>query len=592
MRLAIALLLAVTLPSTLVASPRKVSELLEQWQLEDAMAVAQEDLMEDPESPEALLSAARVQHARGRHLSALTLIEATRDAGTDTGYFGELVEHSARYAAKFKYKETKHFRIAYLNKDEIVADYAAPVLEAAYRNIGAALEFLPAERGEKIAVEIYPDARGLAGATGLTVAEIETSGTIAVCKFHRLMITSPLATAGGYSWADTIAHEYTHLVISKKSRNNIPIWLHEGIAKYYESLWDGDAGRALSPYAEKLLAKATRNKEFITFEQMHPSMAKLPSQDDAALAFAEVFTVIEYLRSRFGPQSVAKVLEQTGEGEQLESALSKTFGMNLKRIESTWQRALQKRKFKEHAGAKPRKIRLAKESESNQERPLEEIAEKKVHDHSRLGELLALRNHHEAAAKEYEKAYARAGLKYITLAYRLARSYDAINRTQDAIDVLNKALHAHPGDGDARLLAGRIHFKAGQLEESKAHYEKARLHNPFNPEIHRNLAKIYDSEGQQELSDREKHYLELSSKTRPTRVYDLPARGTGNAALHIFPANWGLARINGEALVQTPAWNIPVSSGTVTIEHLVRGKNSDVKTFDISADERRTVILR
>ena len=68
--------------------------------------------------------------------------------------------------------------------------------------------------------------RAASRATSLTIRQIETSGTIAVCKYHRLMIISPLAAASGYSWADTLAHEFIHLVI-QKSRNTVPIWLHE-----------------------------------------------------------------------------------------------------------------------------------------------------------------------------------------------------------------------------------------------------------------------------------------------------------------------------------------------------------------------------
>ena len=46
---------------------------------------------------------------------------------------------------------------------------------------------------------------------------------------------------------------------------------------------------------EKLLAGAVRKKKFITYQQMHPSMAKLPSQEDAALAFAEDRAVFRLL---------------------------------------------------------------------------------------------------------------------------------------------------------------------------------------------------------------------------------------------------------------------------------------------------------
>ncbi|MBI3178877.1 MAG: hypothetical protein HYZ27_04410, partial [Deltaproteobacteria bacterium] len=343
-------------PARAAADLDEAHALLDDWQLEDAQAMAEEILANAPDDPQAWLLAGRVLHHRGEHLAALALIDAAGDAGArDAQSARPLVESSARYQAQFEALESEHFSIRYLNKDEIVAAYAVEVLEAAYRNIAGDLRFLPAERGEKIVVEIYPDARGLAGATGLTVPEIETSGTIAVCKFHRLMITSPLATVAGYDWGDTLAHEFVHLVISKKAHNRIPIWLHEGIAKFYESRWKGKAGESLAPYSEKLLAEAVRKKKLITFDEMHPSMAKLPSQEAAGLAFAEVFTVIEYLVKTYGPEGVPKVLELAGKGVELERALKQTFGAGIPGIESKWKQYLAKRPFREVPGAGPRK---------------------------------------------------------------------------------------------------------------------------------------------------------------------------------------------------------------------------------------------
>ena len=43
-----------------------------------------------------------------------------------------------------------------------------------------------------------------------------------------------------------------------------------------------------------LLAAGLQRKHLITFAEMHPSMAKLPSQEDTALAFAERITVLHY----------------------------------------------------------------------------------------------------------------------------------------------------------------------------------------------------------------------------------------------------------------------------------------------------------
>lgn len=593
--LAIAAAAVVTpLTARAAVSVDQAHELLSDWQLEDALAAAQELLAEDPDNPSVWLLAARVQHARGEHLSALSLVDAAARAGlAEAEDFKRLVEHSASYAAHFASLETPHFSIRYLNKDEIVATYAAPILESAYANIGADLEILPAERGEKIVVEIYPDARGLAGATGLTIKEIQTSGTIAVCKFHRLMITSPLATANGYGWGDTLAHELVHLMISKKSHNNVPIWLHEGIAKYYESRWKGAAGESLGPYSENLLADAASSGKFITFQQMHPSMAKLPSQKDAALAFAQVFTVIELLRERFGPSAVAKVLEQAGAGVELEAALKKSFGMGIGDIETTWKRYVRKREFRRVPGAAPERIDLADgEGQAAKERPLESMEDRQVHDYSRLGELLQLRGHDHAAIVEYEKAYDAAGVRYVTLVNRLARAYAAVDRHDAAVALLEKALVAHPDDGDAHLMAGRLLFHKGDHAGARKHFEAVRLQNPFNPEIYAALSRLAEKEKKGDEVEQAKRFYELSRKPRPTRTYELPSPRAGSARLNIVAVPWTKVTLDGNEELAAPMLDVAVEPGEhVLVLHGPNGAKSEQRV-SVAAGEARTVVLR
>ncbi|MEZ4271515.1 MAG: tetratricopeptide repeat protein [Myxococcota bacterium] len=584
----------VFLPKTSVANPavEEATRLLQDWQLEDALAAATRLLRETPDDPEVWQLVGRVQHQRGEHLSALTWLDGAREQGVSSGFLHELVAHSAAYGAQFQSLLTEHFDIRYLNKDEIVAYYARSVLEDAYRYIGGDLEYLPAERGERIVVEIYPDARGLAGATGLTIQEIATSGTIAVCKYHRLMITSPLATADGYSWADTLAHEFTHLVISKKSHNSVPIWLHEGIAKYYESRWKGSAGEALSSYSEKILAEAVRKKKYITYAQMHPSMAKLPSQKDAALAFAEVFTTIEFLLGRFGKGSVPKVLELAGDGLSIDNALVQVFKMNLKDIERAWQQYLTKRQFHIVPGAKPQKIRLADNAQAEQkEKPLETIEDRKVHDHARLGELLQLHGHHRAAIVEYEKAKDGSGLKYPTLLYRLARAYMESNDNKSALDILIKSLQVHPEYGDAHLLAGRIRFENKDFTGARQHFEAVRLQNPFNPEIHVALAALYAAEDKPEDAAIEQRFVELSRQPRPTRTYERPKPPAGNATLSIVPPVWKAVRLLPSQIIAAPVKDWPVAAGILNLEYTDLAGAQRVHEVRLEVGENKVVLL-
>ena len=119
-----------------------------------------------------------------------------------------------------------------------------------------------------VVVEVYPTAASLGHVTGLGAEAIENSGTIAICKFNRLMITSPAALVRGYGWLDTLAHEYVHLLVNKLAGPVVPIWLHEGIAKYHESFWASDEAPTLHPGQESIVASALADSQLITFDEM------------------------------------------------------------------------------------------------------------------------------------------------------------------------------------------------------------------------------------------------------------------------------------------------------------------------------------
>ena len=490
--------------------------------------------------------------------------------------------------------DTAHFRIKYLNKDEIVATYAQEVLEQTYARVGRALDFFPAEGQEKIVVEILPSTRALAEATGLRVSEIEASGTIAVCKFHRLMVVSPLAAVNGYAWADTLAHEFIHLVISKRTKNAIPIWLHEAIAKYFESIWNGAAGRALSPYGEKLLKEATEKRDWISFAQMHPSMAKLPTQKDAALAFAEVFTVVEFLEKRYGNGVIAKILRAVGNGKSLEGSLKKITGLTIKTLESKWQRYLEKRKFQVRPGATAKPIRFVTDQDAagaEEESVMDSVPERKVHEHSRLGEMLELREHFVAARIEYEKAYALGGKSYASLVYRLGKIYRKEGEHKAAEKIVGQGLLLHPDSTDLLILAGRIALDSQNEKKALEVYEEARYYNPFNPEIHSALIHLYGQKSLKQLVQQEKRFLGLTSRRRAKSQFLLPQQPAGEAYVSVITSSWNPFKLNGSASYSAPVVDFPISVGKHTLEYVNKFGQVRSRVIDIKAGEHQTVLL-
>ena len=106
-------------------------------------------------------------------------------------------------------------------RDARLVPYALRALQRADR---AMTQELGLELAGPIRLEIYPNARTLASVSTLTEEAIERTGTIALCKWDRLMVTSPRALLRGYPWMDTISHEFVHLVLTRASRDRAPVW--------------------------------------------------------------------------------------------------------------------------------------------------------------------------------------------------------------------------------------------------------------------------------------------------------------------------------------------------------------------------------
>jgi hypothetical protein len=76
-----------------------------------------------------------------------------------------------------------------------------------------------------------------------------------------------------------------------------------------------------------MIAAALKKGRLITFDEMHPSMAKLPSQDAAALAYAEVYTLVGWMQSNSATKACTMSPPKMARGAPLVSErLNKTWG--------------------------------------------------------------------------------------------------------------------------------------------------------------------------------------------------------------------------------------------------------------------------
>jgi tetratricopeptide (TPR) repeat protein len=383
--------------------------------------------------------------------------------------------------------EGTHFVVAYPpGKDEILVPYLLETLEAQRAAIERELGIQVPGR---VRVEILDGVRSLSRLTGLTEAEIRTSGTVAVAKFDKLMLLSPRLLVKGYDWLDTAAHEYVHHAVSLRTQDRMPVWLHEGIAKWSETLWRGKGGESWSPYSAAILEQALQRRKLVTFEEMHPSVAKLTS-DRATLAFAEVLLAVEHLVRQGGPGALAKVVAQVADGVDAREAMAAAAGQSWPRFEAGWRAYMAARPMPR--GGERERIRLRFRDDPKQASGASEWAElpdARARGFARLGQIFRERGKWVAARQEYGKGYARVGPKWAVLADQYALAMMMSGDDPGAERVLADALRHSPGYAALHVHLARLLLKRGDFASARTQLFLANREDPFDPEIHAGLAK-------------------------------------------------------------------------------------------------------
>jgi len=430
-----------------------------------------------------MLEKAIADSPRSPHLGDFRKLREWAHAADEiTHDFAEASADNGRYLVRYQ-----------KGPDAVLASYALDTMRGADRAIQSQLGIkLPSP----IRLEIYPSARALAQVSSLTLQHIETTGTVALCKWNRLMIASPRSLLYGYPWLDTINHELVHLALTYASKNKAPVWFHEGLAKLYERTWrDEPPSSQLTPFTDTLLTTAAREKRLIGFERMHPSIAMLPSQEDAALAFAQVVTFLELFREKQGSQALSRAIEGIARGADARHALAKIAAQSFEALEQGWQKSLLERGAPAKPNATDLKLRFVKSGKADESL---DVPEAQARRHLRVGDMLWGRNHPVAAAKEYEAGQKNAPGDPI-LASRVARASLSQGQFERALLAVEPALRDHPHHAPLYALKGQALLLLGKAPEGAAALRESIRQNPFDPAPHCSLARASERTSERSL---------------------------------------------------------------------------------------------
>jgi tetratricopeptide (TPR) repeat protein len=466
----------------------KAARFLQSARIDDAKAILADLEKRAPDTIEVKWLEAELAFQTGDYGKVAPLLDKIPDDALD-GMVGQTRKLAASTLAVTEtfidQKSPKgHFIIRYApGHDAAIAELAGEVLDHAWETIGGDLGLQPTD---PIRVEILGAPADLAKMSPLTEAEIETTGTIALSKYNKLMVVSPRATLFGYPWMDTLAHEYTHLLVARLSHDTVPVWLQEGLARFEQSRWRLAPQVQLSATEQALLTAGLKKGRLITFDEMHPSMAKLPSQEAAALAYAEVYTLVGWMQQKIGYKGLRDVIAAQKDGKSAKRAVAEAMSLTWPQVETEWHAHLKVGDGKARAGKGIKFGRGGTDSENVGLEGLPARAKK----FARLGGMLRARGMLEAAAVEYEKAVAAAGPEPF-IAGKLARTLVELGKYDRAIELATPLAAADDHDATAAVTLGMARAARHQWPEAIAAYETALRVSPFDPQTRCGLAEAY-----------------------------------------------------------------------------------------------------
>ncbi|HEX7507000.1 MAG TPA: tetratricopeptide repeat protein [Polyangia bacterium] len=496
--LVLATLVLLAAPSAALAAsePASVDRLYSEWRFGEADRALAALIKVHPDEPGTLLAKGYERFMAGDFRAAVAEYKAAIGSSVVPPALKEmltLAEGSAKVVDGYLERRSTHFVFRFPVEDAVLADYGLETLEAAATALAGDLGFAPSR---PIPVDILRNSGDLATMTTLTEDEIERTGTVAVSKWSRIMLTSPRAMRLGYEWQDSLSHEFIHYVVAALTRDRAPVWLQEGFAKFLEHRWRMPAGLSLNPSMQHFLAKALANGKLIPFDAMHPSMAKLPRAEDATLAFAEVTTAVACLFTKAGSAALREVLVTVRDGGDARVAVARAYGGTgtWPEFERAWRQFMVGLHYKTLPGLEPLVRKYKKKGVSSASALNEDDATSTAGEAGRflrLGNMMLLRNRPRAASVEYEKGYKIAGNSHWIFPVKLGRTYLALGESEQALKAVGGVEATYPELPWPHLIAGQAALAKGDAKAAVAALSLSLAINPYDPSVHCSLAQAY-----------------------------------------------------------------------------------------------------
>ena len=195
----------------------------------------------------------------------------------------------------------------------------------------------------------------------------------------------------------------------------------------------------------------------------------------------------------------------------MDQALASTYGFSLKGLWNRWLKRTKALNLKTYPGLVhiPLSFKRPGMKEEDREAELTTIKEKKVKDLTHLGELLRARERPLAALKEYQKAMAIQGMGNPAIQNGAASALLELKRPSEVPKLMDLVLKYYPTFANTYLNLGKAYLRLGKWKQAMTYYEKAIGINPFHPEVHSALLRIYTELGMKDKASQARSAIKV-----------------------------------------------------------------------------------
>ena len=226
---------------------------------------------------------------------------------------------------QWRVTRTKHFIIYYAAGHESTAKSAETIAENWHAILSRKLKFSP--KGIT-PIYLYPDRRSFSEA-----ADIKPGDMIVGLAHTRIFRVRVDASGAFADIASVIPHELVHVFVSRRLRGysaRLPLWMHEGLAKYLANDWSANDA--------ELLADAAAKGEILPLNRI----SEVFPSDEAkrSIAYVQSYSAVKYMAKVYSPESITDLLAELEKGEIFRTALFYSIGVEPDKFEEQWRQYL------------------------------------------------------------------------------------------------------------------------------------------------------------------------------------------------------------------------------------------------------------